>query len=110
MRARVTLRVVVASTDAPVSAGRHQTIPVEDPTWRDALEAVPRELFLDDTVFRPSGTQWEPVHRHTIGNDEWLRLVYQDTTWVTQIDGVAATRAPGPLADTPPPRPAPFPP
>ncbi|MDX2826972.1 methyltransferase domain-containing protein, partial [Streptomyces ipomoeae] len=76
-------------------------IPVEDPAWRDALEAIPREIFLDDTVFRLSGTQWEPVHRHTIGDDEWLRLVYQDTTWVTQIDGIAAADAPGPLTGRP---------
>lgn len=76
-------------------------IPVEDPAWRAALEAVPRELFLDDTVFRPSGTQWEPVHRDTIGDNEWLRLVYQDATWVTQIDGVGAADAPGPLAGRP---------
>jgi len=83
-------------------------IPVEDPVWCDALEAVPRELFLDDTVFRPSGTQWEPVHRHTTGDDEWLRLVYQNTTWVTQIDGMAAADAPGPLIGRPP-HPAPCP-
>lgn len=76
-------------------------IPMEGPAWRDALEAVPRELFLDDTVFRRSGTQWEPVHRLTTGDDEWLRLVYQDTTWVTQIDGIAATDAPGPLSGLP---------
>ncbi len=76
-------------------------IPVEDPAWRAALEVVPRELFLDDTVFRLSSTQWEPVHRHATGDDEWLRLVYQDTTWVTQIDGIAAADAPGPLTGRP---------
>ncbi|WP_328499660.1 ATP-grasp peptide maturase system methyltransferase [Streptomyces sp. NBC_00457] len=90
-------------TDDPAQLRRTlaAAIPVEDSAWRDALEAVPRELFLDDTVFRPSGTQWEPVHRHTTGDDEWLRLVYQDTTWVTQIDGTAAADAPGPLAGRP---------
>ncbi|MFG2370835.1 ATP-grasp peptide maturase system methyltransferase [Streptomyces sp. NPDC048504] len=76
-------------------------VPVDDPAWRDALEAVPRELFLDDTVFRLSGSQWEPVHRRTAGDDEWLRLVHQDTTWVTQIDGIAAADAPGPLTGRP---------
>ena len=76
-------------------------VPVEDPAWRAALEAVPRELFLDETVFRPSGTRWEPVRRHTIGDDAWLRLVYRDTTWVTQIDGIAATDTPGPLTGRP---------
>jgi methyltransferase of ATP-grasp peptide maturase system len=77
------------------------SIPVEDPAWRDALAAVPRELFLDDTMFRPSGGQWEPVHRRTADDGEWLRLVYQDTTWVTQVDGIAAADASGPLAGRP---------
>ncbi|QFQ97584.1 methyltransferase domain-containing protein [Streptomyces phaeolivaceus] len=76
-------------------------IAVEDPAWRDALEAVPRELFLDDTVFRPSGTQWEPVHRRTTGDEEWLGLVYRDTTWVTQVEGITAADAPGPLTGRP---------
>ncbi|MEV5309368.1 ATP-grasp peptide maturase system methyltransferase [Streptomyces sp. NPDC052610] len=77
------------------------SVPVEDPAWRDALEAVPRELFLGEAVFRPSGVQWEPVHRRTVGQEEWLRLVYQDTTWVTQIEGVTAVDAPGPMAGRP---------
>ena len=33
--------------------------------------------------------------------DEWLRLVYSDTTWVTQVDGIDAADAPGPLAGRP---------
>ncbi|EST27634.1 ATP-grasp peptide maturase system methyltransferase [Streptomyces roseochromogenus] len=76
-------------------------IHVDDPVWRRALSAVPRELFLGEAVFRPSTAGWEPVHREQLGDDEWLSLVYQDTTWVTQIDGIAATDAPGPLTGRP---------
>ncbi|MFI9340296.1 ATP-grasp peptide maturase system methyltransferase [Streptomyces sp. NPDC052773] len=78
-----------------------ESVPVDDPAWRDALEAVPRELFLGQAVFRPSGTRWEPVIRESVGDEEWLRLVHQDTTWVTQIDGIAAADATGPLSGRP---------
>ncbi|MFF3402107.1 ATP-grasp peptide maturase system methyltransferase [Streptomyces sp. NPDC002659] len=72
-----------------------------DPTWRAAVESTPRELFLGPSFYRPSGTQWEPVHRDRLGVDAWLRLVYSDTTWVTQVDGIDAAEAPGPLAGRP---------
>ncbi|MEV0278529.1 ATP-grasp peptide maturase system methyltransferase [Streptomyces sp. NPDC050610] len=71
------------------------------PAWRSAVEAVPRELFLDDAVFRPDGTRWEPVRREQLGDEAWLRMVYADTTWVTQVDGVGAADASGPLAGRP---------
>ncbi|MFD5252086.1 ATP-grasp peptide maturase system methyltransferase [Streptomyces bobili] len=77
------------------------TLDVTDPAWRAAVEAVPRELFLGDSLFRPSGSRWEPVHRERTGADAWLRLVYQDATWVTQVDGVSAADAPGPLGGRP---------
>jgi len=67
-----------------------------DPAWRAAVEEVPRELFLGAAFYRPHGTQWEPVRREDLGEDEWLRLAYSDTTWVTQVDGVDATDSPGP--------------
>ncbi|MEU9190133.1 ATP-grasp peptide maturase system methyltransferase [Streptomyces sp. NPDC048484] len=72
-----------------------------DPAWRSAVEAVPRELFLGDVVFRPEGPQWEPVRREELGDDEWLRMVYSNTTWVTQVDGISAAAAPGPLSGRP---------
>ncbi|MFI1026950.1 ATP-grasp peptide maturase system methyltransferase [Streptomyces sp. NPDC020951] len=72
-----------------------------DPAWRAAVEAVPRELFLGDCVFRAANGRWEPVHRDLVGEDAWLRLVYEDATWVTQVDGVAAADAPGPLSGRP---------
>jgi len=64
--------------------------PLTDPAWRAAVEAVPRELFVDTALYRPAGPTWEPVHRATTTEDEWLRLVYSDTTWVTQVDGIDA--------------------
>ncbi|MFE0257266.1 ATP-grasp peptide maturase system methyltransferase [Streptomyces sp. NPDC059010] len=72
-----------------------------DPAWRSAVEAVPRDAFLDATVFRPNGTQWEPVRRDQLGESEWLRMVYSNTTWVTQVDGASATDASGPLPGRP---------
>ncbi|MFJ8105556.1 ATP-grasp peptide maturase system methyltransferase [Streptomyces sp. NPDC096132] len=77
------------------------TLDVTEPAWRAAVEAVPRELFLGDCLLRPSGSRWERVHRDRTGEEAWLRLVYQDTTWVTQVDGVSAADAPGPLDGRP---------
>ncbi|EKX61433.1 methyltransferase domain-containing protein [Streptomyces ipomoeae] len=72
-----------------------------DPAWRSAVEAVPRDLFVGDVFFRPNGAQWEPVRRDRLGDDEWLRMVYSNTTWVTQVDGVSAADADGPLSGRP---------
>jgi methyltransferase of ATP-grasp peptide maturase system len=72
-----------------------------DPVWRAAVGAVPRELFLGDAVFRPDGTRWNPVLRDALGDEEWLRLAYSDGTWVTQVDGIGAAEAAGPLSGRP---------
>lgn len=72
-----------------------------DPAWRSAVEEVPRELFLGDTFFRANGTRWDPVRREELGEDEWLRLVYSDTTWVTQVDGISSVDAVGSLVGRP---------
>ncbi|MFJ2746216.1 ATP-grasp peptide maturase system methyltransferase [Streptomyces sp. NPDC087440] len=71
------------------------------PGWRDAVAAVPREVFLGAHAFRPTATGWEPVHREEVGEQEWLRMVYEDRTWVTQVDGQDAADATGPLAGSP---------
>jgi methyltransferase of ATP-grasp peptide maturase system len=71
------------------------------PAWRAAVEAVPRELFLGESVFRPEGAGWEPVRRGQVGDEEWLRLVYSDTTWVTQVEGVSADSARGAMTGRP---------
>ncbi|MET9558730.1 ATP-grasp peptide maturase system methyltransferase [Streptomyces tauricus] len=72
-----------------------------DIAWRAAVEDVPRELFLGSTIYRPHGTQWEPVRREDLGEDEWLRLAYSDTTWVTQVDGIDAGDSSGPRSGRP---------
>ncbi|MQS39351.1 ATP-grasp peptide maturase system methyltransferase [Streptomyces katsurahamanus] len=72
-----------------------------NPLLRDAFAATPRELFLGDHFFRQTGTAWEPVHRDRLGEREWLALIYQDATWVTQVDGVHAADASGPLSGRP---------
>ncbi|MEO3973434.1 ATP-grasp peptide maturase system methyltransferase [Streptomyces sp. CAU 1734] len=71
------------------------------PEWRAAVEAVPRELFLGADVFRPEEGRWNPVRRAETGEETWSALAYSDTTWVTQVDGVRAGDAPGPLEGRP---------
>ena len=53
--------------------------------WHDVFAVVPRHLFLP-AFFRQTSdyAAWELV---TAGSSEWLRLIYQDRTWVTQLDG-----------------------
>lgn len=72
-----------------------------DPAWRAAVEAVPREVFLGDAVFRPNGAQWEPVRRDHAGNERWLQQTYTNATWVTQVDGISASNATEPVPGRP---------
>ncbi|MEV8401269.1 ATP-grasp peptide maturase system methyltransferase [Streptomyces niveus] len=72
-----------------------------DHSWRAAVESVPREVFLGDDVYRMDGARWEPVHRAEVGEEEWRRLAHRDITWVTQVEGVDAADAPGPLGGRP---------
>jgi methyltransferase of ATP-grasp peptide maturase system len=75
--------------------------PALDPAWSDAIAAVPRHLFLGDSVFRGTGAGWEPLHRSEVGEDEWLRMAYSDTTWVTQVDGRDAAACDAPVSGSP---------
>ncbi|MEV0254777.1 ATP-grasp peptide maturase system methyltransferase [Streptomyces sp. NPDC050732] len=75
--------------------------PTLAPQWGDAVAAVPRDLFLDTALYRPAGSRWEPVRRREVSEQQWLRLVYADRTLVTQVDGVDATDATGPISGTP---------
>ncbi|MEU0516937.1 ATP-grasp peptide maturase system methyltransferase [Streptosporangium sp. NPDC006007] len=61
---------------------------LNDPAWRKAVESVPRELFVGGAIAGATeyGGRWQVTHRDDVSDDEWLRLVYSDTTWVTQID------------------------
>lgn len=67
--------------------------PTLDTGWRDAVASVPRELFLGPAVFRLTGGGWEPLRRGDVGEDEWLRMVYTDQTWVTQVEERGAGEA-----------------
>ncbi|WEH34704.1 ATP-grasp peptide maturase system methyltransferase [Streptomyces sp. AM 4-1-1] len=75
--------------------------PTLDPGWRDAVAAVPRELFLGSAAFRPAGAGWEPVHRAEVGEEEWLRMVHSDRTWVTQVEEKDAANSTGPVSGSP---------
>lgn len=73
--------------------------------WRAAVESVPRELFLasffTDEADARGITQYTPVTRDA-DEGERLALIYQDETWVTQIDGhLTADTAGGPLTGFP---------
>jgi methyltransferase of ATP-grasp peptide maturase system len=74
---------------------------VHDPGIRRAAETVPREVFLGPAIYKPSSppgvTVWTPIRRDETPVDEWLHLTYQDQTWVTQLDGVLAEDAVGPV-------------
>ncbi|MCP2338625.1 hypothetical protein [Actinomadura rupiterrae] len=66
------------------------------PEWRPAFEAVPRHLFVPDTVWVEDGDRLLPVHR---ADDEtaWLELCYANEFVITQVDdGVPA--GPGQVA------------
>lgn len=75
------------------------------PQWRAAVEAVPRELFLNPGVFLPQdGGRWRPVT--TVGTDpaEWVRIAYSDTSLTTQLDGhLTADQVRGPVTGSPTP-------
>lgn len=66
-----------------------------------AAGTVPRETFLGRAVYLqsdpPGVTVWTPTRRADVPADEWLRLTYRNATWVTQIDGVLAEDAAGPV-------------
>lgn len=74
---------------------------LHDPELRRAVETVPRETFLGSAIYKSSETSgttvWTPVRSDSVSSDEWLRLTYQNTTWVTQIDGTFAEYATGPV-------------
>ncbi|MFW5421001.1 ATP-grasp peptide maturase system methyltransferase [Nocardiopsis sp. CNT-189] len=78
---------------------------LRSPGWRAALEAVPREAFLGDAVYRfeTDGERpaWTPLRRAETPEEEWLELAYENRTWVTQVDGVAASDAAGPRSGAP---------
>ncbi|WP_446038415.1 ATP-grasp peptide maturase system methyltransferase [Streptomyces sp. SID1121] len=72
------------------------------PSLRDAVEAVPRELFLHPGVFLDEGTVWRPVTAAVTDPAEWLKIAYSYDTLTTQLDGhLTADRTTGPVAGVP---------
>ncbi|MGR3938709.1 ATP-grasp peptide maturase system methyltransferase [Streptomyces sp. BRA346] len=58
------------------------------PRWRAAVEAVPRELFLQPGVFLPADDgRWQPVTALGTDPKEWSEIAYRDESLVTQLDG-----------------------
>lgn len=56
--------------------------------WRPAVEAVPRELFLQPGVFLPTqDARWRPVTALGVAPEKWVRIAYSDQSLVTQLDG-----------------------
>ncbi|NEA50488.1 ATP-grasp peptide maturase system methyltransferase [Streptomyces sp. SID10815] len=57
------------------------------PWLREAVEAVPRELFLHPGVFLDEGGFWRPVTATGTDAAEWLKIAYSYDTLTTQLDG-----------------------
>ncbi|MGW7350754.1 ATP-grasp peptide maturase system methyltransferase [Streptomyces sp. NPDC054784] len=74
-----------------------------EPRWRAAVEAVPRELFLEPGVFLPAdGGRWRPVAATAADPAEWVRIAYRDESLTTQLDGhLTADRADGLVTGSP---------
>ncbi|MEU2607651.1 ATP-grasp peptide maturase system methyltransferase [Streptomyces albus] len=70
-------------------AGRLKEVGVlVSPQWQAAVEAVPRELFLNPGVFLPAeGGQWRPVTAIGTAPDKWVQIAYRDESLTTQLDG-----------------------
>src|SRR5215471_11022165 len=62
---------------------------LRSPEWRNAIERVPREVFLGGQIFRRlSGREdalWEIISEHDTDPRTWLTTAYEDETLVTQL-------------------------
>ncbi|MFF0577686.1 ATP-grasp peptide maturase system methyltransferase [Streptosporangium saharense] len=75
---------------------------LRDPAWRAAVEAVPREVFLGTAIASiEHGDRSRVTRREEVSEEEWLRLAYDDQTWVTQIDQVMAESGQGDMRGGP---------
>ncbi|MBM9624112.1 ATP-grasp peptide maturase system methyltransferase [Streptomyces zhihengii] len=72
------------------------------PRWREAVEAVPRELFLHPGVFLPAEGGWRPVTADGTDPDAWAQIAYRDESLTTQLDGhLTADQASGTVTGSP---------
>lgn len=75
-------RLRASLTDHLTAAGA-----LADPEWRDAVRAVPREVFTR-SYFRPvPGTVPTAYRAVREGEQGWLEGIYSDETLITQLDG-----------------------
>lgn len=78
---------------------------LRDMGWMEAVETIPREVFLGEAIFRPTeteiGTLWESLRRSDVGDEQWTSFAYTNQTWVTQVGGISASDASRPLAGSP---------
>jgi len=78
---------------------------LRSPEWRQAVESVPREVFIGNRIYRQTGqaggASWEPTIRAEVGPTDWLALAYQDETLVTQIAGHDQDPRSGPVEGAP---------
>ncbi|WP_030061624.1 MULTISPECIES: hypothetical protein [Streptomyces] len=77
---------------------------LRSPQWRDAVLAVPRHVLLPAFYTAEDGP--DGITRYTAVSQEadpkrWLRLVYENTTWVTQLDHGTAPPNEDPSIGTP---------
>lgn len=58
--------------------------------WRDVFAAVPRHLFIPDTVWTDDGDGPVPLRRPD-DPDAWMALCYEDRPLITQLDDGTGT-------------------
>ncbi|MER7844208.1 ATP-grasp peptide maturase system methyltransferase [Kitasatospora sp. NPDC096077] len=76
---------------------------LKTPKWRAAVEAVPREEFLNPGVFLPEdGGRWRPATASGTAPAAWAEIAYSDESLTTQLDGhLTADQARGLVTGSP---------
>jgi methyltransferase of ATP-grasp peptide maturase system len=63
---------------------------LRSPEWRQAVERVPRHVFIPrfyHAISDGGPTRYARVSPASHGVDAWLAMAYRNETWVTQLDG-----------------------
>lgn len=73
--------------------------------WRLAIEEVPREVFIGGRIYRHVGdaaaARWRVLTPDDVGEDAWLAMVYENKSWVTQLNGIDKHGGAGEMAGEP---------